>query len=680
MNKTTKKIIAICLCAALCISGAGVAFAQTAGKPERTDDTAGDTQPAKSTSTAKKAAKDETVYVLSAADGAVQRVIVSDWLQNHQQDTTLADRTELNDTEDLKGDASYTADGEGVRLWDTDGNDLYYQGDIEKELPVAMTVSYLLDGEAVTPEELAGKSGRVTIRFDYENRLFTSTTVNGKKEDLCVPFAVLTGLLLDNDSFRNVSVDGGRHINDGDHTIVVGLSFPGLQESLDLSRDTVDIPDHVELTADVTDFQMGITLSIATNQPFSDLDTDKLDEEDISGSLDELTDAMGKLIDGSDELYDGLCTLLDSCVELSDGVDELYDGAKKLDDGAGDLYDGASTLTTKLGELSTGLTTLSDSSASLNSGAKQVFTTLLSTATQQVQAAGIDIPTLTIDNYAKVLGGVISSLDDEAVYAQALAQVTATVEQSRPQITAAVTAAVRDQITTAVVESSGMTRAEYDAAVASGTLDAGVQTGIESAVAVQMESAETKTLIAQNTETQVQQAIATAMASDEVQGQLSAASSGAAAIIGLKTSLDSYNAFYLGLTEYTAGVDSAADGAKKLHSGAAELKDGASDLKDGTEELHDGVTTLYKNMPDLLDGVTELRDGSHDLYEGLCEFDEEGVQKLVELLGDDLADTIDRLRATADLSRGYRSFAGIDSGADGQVKFIYRTAEIKTAE
>ena len=33
-----------------------------------------------------------------------------------------------------------------------------------------MKMTYYLDGEEITPEELAGKSGKVTIRADYTNR------------------------------------------------------------------------------------------------------------------------------------------------------------------------------------------------------------------------------------------------------------------------------------------------------------------------------------------------------------------------------------------------------------------------------------------------------------------------------------------------------------------------------
>ena len=38
-----------------------------------------------------------------------------------------------------------------------------------------MNISYQLDGKDIAPAELAGKSGKVTIRFDYENHCTTWT-------------------------------------------------------------------------------------------------------------------------------------------------------------------------------------------------------------------------------------------------------------------------------------------------------------------------------------------------------------------------------------------------------------------------------------------------------------------------------------------------------------------------
>ena len=167
------------------------------------------------------------------------------------------------------------------------------------------------------------------------------------------------------------------------------------------------------------------------------------------------------------------------------------------------------------------------------------------------------------------------------------------------------------------------------------------------------------------------------MASDEVQSKLKAASEGAKTIISLKASLDNYNTFYLGLIAYTNGVGDAAKGAKQLNDGAVALKNGTSKLSSGANELYNGILTLKDGMPTLVDGVSKLKDGSMQLSDGLKEFNEQGVQKLVDAVNGDLKGLTTRLKATADVSKNYKSFSGLNDNMSGKVKFIYKTDEIK---
>ena len=727
MNKKVTKIIAICLCAALCLGGAGVAFAQTGSKQESAQPTAAQ----KAADLQQKISKDETVYVLAGADGSVQKIIVSDWLKNELGSASLTDKSGLSNIENVKGDESYSINGDNMTVWDAQGNDIYYQGDIQKELPVGLTVRYTLNGKAVSPEQLKGQSGKVTIRFDYENRQYETVQINGQNQRIYVPFAMLTGMILDNDTFRNVTVTNGKLVNDGDRTVVVGLAFPGLQENLNLSRDQLSIPSSVEITADVTDFSLGMTVTLACNDLFSQMGDVDLGSLDAAGSLNKLTDAMDQLLNGSSALYDGLTTLLDKSGELAAGVEELAQGAAAIKAGADSLDEGAAELKAGLADLSEGLNKLSANSAALNGGAEQVFDSLLETATAQIRAKGLTVPDLTIENYAEELNKLIKSLDETTVYENALTQVTAAVEKQRPLITQKVTAAVRQEVeakVTAAVKTeattaaqaqvaenvirtaTGMTKKDYDAAVAAGQIpqatqdavnaaiqaqlsDPDVQKQINAAVEAQMASetvkntikaqtdAQMKTekvqaAISQNVELQVKKAIAENMASDEVQKQLQAASEGSKTLIALKASLDDYNAFYLGLLDYTAGVDEAAEGSNELYAGAGDLKDGTAELRAGAAKLYAGVLQLKDGTPALVSGVTQLKDGAMQLSEGLQQLNKEGIQKLTKLLQDDLGDLTARVQATIDVSRDYRSFSGISDDASGQVKFIYRTDEI----
>ena len=738
MKSKMKQILALALCAALLVCGGTMAaFAMGTNSAPETERTVEETTAAQ-TSAPKAAAanKDETVYVLTDAAGETQKIIVSDKLRNTNGADSLKDCSELQSIENMDGDETYQAGSDGQLIWDAQGSDICYQGTTEKELPIALTVSYRLDGEAIAPAALAGKSGKVTIRFDYANRQYETVEIDGKQEKVCVPFAVLTGMLLDNAAFRNVEVTNGKLIDDGSRTAVLGFAFPGMQETLALDRKKLDIPDFIEITADVTDFSMGMTVTLATNEIFNGIDSGKLNSvEDLRASLTKLTDAMQQLIDGSSALYDGLCTLLEKSGELSAGVDALASGAGELKNGAASLQDGAGKLQSGAAQLYNGLSTLTANNSTLNGGATQVFETLLATATTQLQTAGLTVPQLTIGNYAEVLSGVIASLDENAVYQQALTQVTAAVEEKRPEIEAAVTAAVQSQVTaqvTAAVQeqvstqvrnavyetvaaqviqaATGMDRASYDAAVTAGMVDEATQEAIQNAISAQMESEEVQAtiaanveaqlaseavqatirqtvaaqmsgeemqaLISSNTEQQVQQAIAATMASDEIQARLAAASEGAKTVIALKTSLDSYSAFYLGLQSYTAGVAEAASGAASLTAGTEELQSGAVSLSGGASALYQGAQRLKGSIPALTGGIQQLRDGAMQLSEGLKEFSEEGIDKLIEAVDGNLDNLLTRLRAALDASKHYQSFSGLDDAMDGQVKFIYRTDSV----
>ncbi len=683
MNKHSKKLISFGLCTALCAGGVG----STVYALNRNDTVANQSDALVNTATnhtsseAAEASKDETVYVLAGADGSVNKIIVSDWIQNSLSSNDISDKSELTGIENVKGDESYSLNADNMTVWDAKGNDIYYQGTIEKELPVNLSVSYTLDGKAISAEELAGKSGKVTIRFDYENKQYEMAEIDGQQEKIYVPFAMITGMLLDNDTFRNVEVSGGKLINDGDRTAVMGIAFPGLQENLALDEELFQIPDYVEITADAVDFEFGMTVTFATNEIFNNIDTGKLSSSDsLSGSLGELTTAMSQLMDGSSALYTGLSTLLDKSGELVSGINQLAEGAEALAAGAEALDNGAAALKNGTTELYNGLSTISSNNDTLNAGAKQVFDTLLATATSQLTAAGLNVPALTISNYADTLTKLVSSLDKTSAYNQALQMVTATVEENRSLIETKVTAAVRQQVAELVVStatSGKMNLETYTAAVSAGQLDEATQGAIEAAITEQMKTADVQDKIAEAVEAQIELAISDAMASDEVQQKLNSASEAVASITALKTSLDSYNTFYTGLAAYTDGVATAAKGASELNTGAAELKDGSAQLKLGASQLFDGVLQLKDGAPALIDGITQLADGSMQLSDGLKQFNEEGIEKLVDALGENLAETMTRINATFDVSKNYTNFSGISDEMDGQIKFIYRTDSIE---
>ena len=209
--------------------------------------------------------KEETVYIFTDASGEEQKLLVSEWLRNPENADEIKDTTILSDIVNVKGDETYQAGENGEIVWNSDGDDIYYQGSTEKEAPIEMKISYTLDGREVTPEELAGKSGKVVIRYEYKNRQKEMAKVGDREEEIYVPFTVMSGMIFGDGCVKNVKVNTGKVITEGNRTIVVGLAFPGLQESLKLNENkeldlSLDIPDYVEVTMEAENFAMDMSM------------------------------------------------------------------------------------------------------------------------------------------------------------------------------------------------------------------------------------------------------------------------------------------------------------------------------------------------------------------------------------------------------------------------------------
>ncbi len=652
--------------------------------------------------------KDETVYVLANAEGEAKRVIVSDWLTNPDGEKDLADATTLKDAKAVKGSA-FLKDG----VWyNADGADVYYQGDAEDALPVNLTVSYTLDGEAKTAAEMIGKSGRVTIRVACD--------VKETKDGVKVPFAALTAALLDNDVFTNIEVTNGKFLDDGDRTVVVGWALPGLQETLKLDAETVTLPEYVEISADAKNFEAPTTLTVVTNELFSAVDVDSIDATELTENINKLKDGMAQLKDGASRLADGVSalkdgakTLADGATELKNGAEALKEGANPLGDGVSQLNDGATALETGSAQLTEGLNTLTANNEALASGATKLFETVLGIANTQLSAAMENAPTLTIENYEETLTALLDACSEAGIDKQLHDQVEAVVNQNRAKIEEAVTAkvqetvaaqveeAVRENVTAQVLAAMDMTPDTYKAAVESGALTDAQKNQIAAVVDAQMKSQEVKAVLAQQTEQtmgsdeikatieqnvneQVEALTQQNMASKDVQARRAAAleqgQAAAASLTALKAQLDDYRTFYDGLNAYLAGTAQAANGASELKTGAAQLAAGTEELNgkvpallEGIGSLSNGMNTLTENLPSLTDGVQQLLDGANELKDGLNTFDEEGVSKLVSLVEDDLADMLDRVKAALNAANAYTTYTSLGENMTGRVRFVWRT-------
>lgn len=734
-----KKISYIACCTML--AGAVGATAVYAANENTASDTA-EEAPAVSEETEEEtdeAEKDETVYVLANANGGTNKIIVSDHLINAGSDSLLTETSSLRDVENVKGDETFTEDGD-TRKWNAAGKDIYYRGTSNDELPIDMKITYTLDGEEMSADQILGKSGHVTIRFDYTNNKYEDVTINGEKSKIYVPFAAITGLMLDNSKFSGIEVTNAKKINDGDRTFIVGTAFPGLTESLDVSTDKITIPDYVEISADVTDFELANTVTIATNEVFNNIDLDLGDkEETITEDIDKLSDAMNRLTDGSAQLHDGLETLLEKTSGLSEGTGALRDGAEQLKDGAAKADDGAVQLKDGAVQLSAGLEKLTDSNESLTAGSEQVFNSLLDMANTQLEAAGITGYKLTIGNYAETLDKIIASLDGDnalkTAQETARKQVTAAVEEKRSLVEAEVTKAVTEQVTAKVNEgvkaavtekvteavkgkvfegvlaAKNMTPEKYQQGVAAGMIDETTQKALEAAVAQQMQTPEVqaqitaavdqqmqspevkaqadgalkqqlasddvKAIIKQTTDDKIKELVEENMKSDEVQNKIS---EGAGAAKAGAKKLSDLKAQLDSYNTFYTGLAQYTDGVAQASEGAKKLDDGLGELGKGTAALKDGSAQLCDGIAQLDDSVPALTDGIRQLADGSGELSD-GINKFNE-------EGVSKIVSLAegDLGKAIDRLKAISdvseryetfTGGNGNVKFIYRTDAVE---
>ncbi len=495
------------------------------------------------------------------ADGTPTEIIVETELKNPDPQglSPVSDFSLLNDIKNTEGDEEFTQGDDGSLTWENQGADISYKGSTEKELPVNVLISYYLDDQEIEAGDLAGRSGRLRIRFDYENRTVEEIEVNGEMVSTKVPFTAVTLLYLSSDIFSNIEVTNGSLASLGSQELVVGFALPGLAEYLKLTdyelTEDLEIPEYMEFCADVTDFELDFTATVLTPGLFSEMEESDLDElDDMIADMKELSDASSDLVEGTEELYDGASELYDGTGELLDGVTELRDGVKEYTDGVWAVDAGLDTVNYSLYQLTLSNEELQASMQALADGLAGLDAAL----------GAVELPGSVADASA---GGLTA--EQLALYGQL--------------------AAFQSQL-------------------------------------------------------------------DALQESVSQLSAGSQLLS-------------VGVKSYTDAAWQIYQGTKELSEGSAELANAKFELNDGMQELLDAIEALNEGVSDLNEGVEELRDG-------VKEFDEEGIQKLSNLFGDDLAALVVKLHALKIADDAYQNFGGIADGQTGSVRFLIETEEI----
>ena len=311
--------------------------------------------------------------------------------------SAVEDKSDLFGIKNKKGDEEFDS-RDGVIYWENKGSTIEYEGESARSIPVNVDITYMLDGEEITPEDLAGKAGEVTIRFDYNNNTVSNVAVDGGAYEMPVPFVVITAVIFPEGVWDSIEVKNGKRTTLASQDVVMGIVFPGLKGALGLSgkdiAEDLEIPDFIEIKGKTKDFRMDMSTTIFQNGLFRDMDESD-DVNDLIGSADDLADA-------GDEIVSAAGKLLEGQKKLNKGIKGYLDGAEAIDTGIDGLAEGIDTLNSQKKSLVEGISGLKKGADGIDKGLSSIIS-MIPEDTEDPQLAQIRAGLVELEKGASAL-------------------------------------------------------------------------------------------------------------------------------------------------------------------------------------------------------------------------------------------------------------------------------------
>lgn len=534
----------------------------------------------------------------------------------------------------------------------TKDDDGVNQEKCDKELPVETKVTYTLNGEEISSSDLAGKSGKVTVKIEYINKSAKNVYVNGSYQTMYTPFVMVVGTMIDSENNKNIEVKNSKVIENGGKAIVVGVVLPGLEESLNLSGNLagINIPSSIEITMDSKNFEMKNIMSYGTPKLIDeDINWSKLDDllnkvNVLQSSANQLEDGVNQLKNGISELKTGSQTLNEGAVKLSNGAESLDNGISSLKDGANKLNAGASSLSAGTSELSNGAVSVNNGAGALKAGLESLQSNAGALAngmnTISTSVSSLNDGMNTINTSVKGLQAGLGKYESQAENLQTL------IDTNK-----AVMASTTDENVKALLQQN-ITALESEKQLLSMTSKVGeLGAGIDTV---------SKGLNTLNEGTK------------NLPGQATALTTGVNQLV------KGANELSQGTAKLSAGAVSVNNGAKQLAQGTGSVVDGANKLSEGSKALSEGAKQLSNGTTSLADGTVKLENGSIELADGMHRFNSEGINKIANFVNRDLDGLISRGKKLQELADEYVSYASDEKRES--IKFISIIDSVKTSQ
>ena len=611
--------------------------------------------------------KDETVYSKIDSNGNNYNTIVNDHIINDEQEQLINDISDLLNIKNVNGDEEFSQDGNNL-AWHAEESDIYYQGESQKELPIECNVKYELDGNEITASELVGKNGKVKITIEYINKDAHTVNINGKDQTLYTPFVVVCGTIIDNNNNKNIEITNGKTVDDGSKTTVIGISLPGLQESLNISKDKIDIPNTIEITMDSTDFELNNIVTYVTPKVLEENDMElfkKLDK--IYNQVDTLQSSSKQIEEGANSLKEGTATYSEKSQEFNNAVEQVSKGA--------------SSVNQNYSKIDAGISSLNDSNATLESGAKSV--------SEGTLAVSENLQTIS-SKLTELQTGTQSLKQGEVQLEAGLDQIITSVSSIQGTDNSAKITELNQLITTNQKTINSLKTANETLTT---QLKVIKDEETKQTITTQIETNKSIIKLLETNIVAYKETISTLKSADmssikELQTALSNLKQGLQSLqTGTDTLYNGTTALQIGTgalasktKELAQGTQSLYEGTIKISEGTATLNSGSTQLKQGLNTLDAGGTKLGTASNQLTEGANTLSEGATTLAEGITKFNEEGIDKICDYINGDLKDISARLEKLQELSEEYNNFTMLNDGNKGNVKFIMIMDSIKKEE
>lgn len=625
--------------------------------------------------------KDETVYSNLDGNGNVYQTTVSNHLKNTEGENILKDLSDLMNIENVNGEQKLEKNGNTL-IWEANGEDIYYQGTTEKELPIECKVIYSLNGEEISKEDIKGKTGKIKITLEFTNKESRKVYINGKQKTMYVPFTVACGTVINNEKAKNIEVVNGKAIDNGNKTMVFGIALPGIQESLGISKNKVEIPTTVSIEMEAREFELGEIYIFATPKVIEDEDLSFFDELDkMYGKIDELQDSSRSIKEGADALAEGMNT-------LKTGM-ETASKSKALDKKA----------LTEIGEqaANTAGNTIEKQKNEIGKQAENEVTKTISKQEEIIGKQATNEAVKTVAKQEETIGKNAANETSKIIEKQKEGIVKQATNIAQNTLKQKMNSIKKEASETALkeVEKEIKTKSEIENQAMSGiraylkanpnyealynTLDSSQKKLFEeaikqTAVSVADEAQKTTTIAVKKVAEGTAETVATKITSEVARGTAETVSETVAKEVANETAKKVARTVAGEVANQTA-KNVAGTVAKEVANETAKNVAGtvasevASQTAIGTAET---VANEVKNqvISNMNKGVNELSNGANALSEGIDTFNKEGIDKMCNMIKGEVKDLQDRIEKLQDLANEYNTFTRLEENIQGNVKFV----------